>query len=248
MTKVGTCDTADIGVNEKKAHSHHQASLLMSTSTLLVDLHYLPSLEYFVTLLPYDTIRLEIHCSFQKQTYHNRCYILASQGVQRLTIPICKTGRAMPYSEVHIDYSQRWHDIHWRALCTAYGNAPYFSYFSEFFHAAFEKKPILLYEFSLSLLRQCLQLLQIEKKIELSTHYKSKSGESAEHLRDMRGKILPARRLDSNNYQPVQYAQVFGAAFNPNLSIVDLLFCKGPQAIAVLQQSMSSLSTHESKE
>lgn len=215
----------------------------VSTSTLLIDLHYLPSLEYFACLFPYNTIRLEAQESYHKQTYRNRCYVLTSQKVDRLTVPVCKGNSKLPYKIMEIDYSQPWEDLHWRALCTAYGKAPYFKYFADYFHAVFLRRYTYLFDLNLALLKTSLMLLQLEKKIELSEHYEK---ESVGHSVDARYSIHPQNRLGSSNYyHPVQYQQVFGKVCHPNLSIIDLLFCEGHNARTVLQRALSvKISAH----
>lgn len=205
----------------------------MSTPTLLIDLHYLPCLEYFACLLPYDTIRLEAHETYQKQTYRNRCYVLASQQVDRLTVPVIKGNSKIPYRALKLDDCQAWAPLHWRAICTAYSKAPFFTYLADYFHAVLFQRHVYLFDLNLKLLQTCLQLLQLEKKLELSTHYEKVP---AGHVVDARATILPGNRLGhSSYYQPTQYQQVFGSLFHPNLSILDLLFCKGHEACTILQ-------------
>jgi len=211
----------------------------VSALTLLIDLHYLPNLEYFTCLFPYDTIRLEAHESYQKQTYRNRCYILTSQKVDRLTVPVRKGSSKVPYKTTAIDYSQPWQDLHWRALCTAYSKAPYFEYFAENFHAIFLRRYTYLFDLNLALLQTCLALLQLDKKIELSEHYEKKL---VGHLVDARYSICPRNRPGrSIYYHPVPYQQVFSKVFHPNLSMIDLLFCKGHNARTILQQAVARM-------
>lgn len=208
---------------------------MLSSSTLLIDLHYLPSLAYFARLLPYSTIRLEAQESYQKQSYRNRCYILTSQKVDRLTIPIRKGNSKCPYSTIEIDYSQPWENWHWRALCTAYSKAPYFEYFAEYFRTILLRRYVYLFDLNLTLFQTCLQFLQLDKKIELSEHYEKGN---VNDVVDARHSVQPRGFLnDSMYYHPVQYKQVFGQIFYPNLSIIDLLFCKGHNAFYILNQS-----------
>jgi WbqC-like protein family len=207
----------------------------VSAFALLIDLHYLPSLEYFSRLFPYNTIQLEAQESYQKQTYRNRCYILTSQKVDRLTVPVRKSSRKFLYRTTEIDYSQPWRDLHWRALCTAYSKAPYFEYFAEYFRTILLRRYTYLFDLNLALLQTCLELLQLEKKVILSEHYEKKP---AEYLADARYSISPRHRLETRtDYHPVQYPQVFSKVFHPNLSIIDLLFCEGHNACAILQQA-----------
>jgi len=203
------------------------------TSTLLIDLHYLPCLEYFACVWPYDTIRLEAHETYQKHTYRNRCYILASQQVDRLTVPVVKGSSHTPYRTLAIDAHQAWASLHWRAICTAYSRAPFFAYFKDCFHTVLFQPHTSLFALNLELFQACLRALQWKKYIELSTHYeKTPAGDVV----DARSSILPSgRAVCSQDYLSTKYQQVFGNIFHPNLSIVDLLFCKGPEACAILQ-------------
>ncbi|MEM9417198.1 MAG: WbqC family protein, partial [Bacteroidota bacterium] len=204
----------------------------------LIDLHYLPSIAYCSCLLPYETIWLEAHEHYPKQTYRNRCYILTSQQVDRLTVPVRKTSSKTPYHTLAIDYSQPWPDLHWRALCTAYSKAPYFEYLAEHFRAILFQRHTHLFDLNLALLKTCLQLLQLKKHLQLSSHYEKVP---PSHFTDARGNIQPRHRLSpSPYYQPSPYPQLFGHKFHPNLSIIDLLFCEGPHAHALLQQSAAS--------
>jgi len=45
-------------------------------------------------------------------------------------------------------------------------------------------------------------------------------------------------RLDlPENYISVPYYQIFGNTFEPNLSIIDLIFSKGPESLEILLKS-----------
>lgn len=203
------------------------------SQSIWIDLHYLPCVTYFSHLLPYRTIKLATQAYYQKQTYHNRCYILTSQGVNRLTVPVRKGVSKLSYNKIKIDQDQPWAQLHWRTLCTAYRKAPYFDYFATYFHDIFLKKYTYLFDLNFALFQTCLQLLQLEKQIELT-----EANESAVHtyVVDESYNIHPRNRL-SQSYvqQSVPYLQVFGTTFHPNLSIIDLLFCQGKAAVAILR-------------
>ena len=200
--------------------------------TVLIDLHYLPSLAYFTYVLPYDTIQLESQENYQKQSYRNRCYLLTSQGITCLTVPIRKTRSKIAYKSIEIDHSQAWTRTHWRSFCTAYNKAPYFEYFSDQFYAILQQRHSYLFDLNVALLKTCLRLLQLEKKIELTTTYEK---HPPRDVLDVRYHVnLQNRPTNSHMFNQHTYQQVFGHTFYPNLSIVDLLFCKGKEAVDIL--------------
>ena len=221
-------------MGERRRYAHSMAT------TVQIDLHYLPSIEYFACLWSHDTIVLEAHGSYPKQTYCNRCYIRASQQIDRLTIPVIHQSTRRRYAEVAIDYTQPWADAHWRALCTSYSKSPYFTYFSDYFQAIYQQQYQSLFDLNLALLKTCLQLLQLDKTLVLSQHYEHML---PPHILDARGTITPQGRTQASRYcHYVPYAQVFGQGFTPNLSVIDLLFCMGNAAVDILQQSATKFT------
>lgn len=210
----------------------------MEPHTLLIDLPYLPCLEYFTWLLPYDQIALEIGGNYQKQTYSNRCYILGSKQVDRLTVPVIGGKKKISYCNMKIDYQQRWSICHWRSITTNYGKSPYFEYLADYFQPILLYPYTYLYELNLALLNLCLELLQLRKSVKTTREYIQSPSTG---ILDARYVVRPQTHFSMRNqYQPFCYQQVFGTEFTGNLSIIDLLFCKGPEACDILQKSCIS--------
>lgn len=64
---------------------------------------------------------------------------------------------------------------------------------------------------------------------------------SENNITDARSSILPGNRgLDSQYYHFFSYYQTFGEEFVNNLSIIDLIFCLGPEAETTLAQSVKN--------
>lgn len=201
---------------------------------MIIDLHYLPSLEYFACILQHDTITIEAHEYYEKQSYRNRCKILASNKIDILSIPVQNGNSKVLIRDLKIEYRQEWLRRHWGAIYSAYGKSPFFEYYADFFATVFEKKTDFLFDFNLELLTICLKLLKVEKKIIFTEEYQNVA------QNDYRGQIHPKRDYALNNiYQPIAYRQNFGNEFEPNLSIIDLLFCQGNQAVKVLEHSIT---------
>jgi hypothetical protein len=203
----------------------------------VLDLQYLPCLEYFACLISYENVLIEAHEHFQKQSYRNRCHILTASKVATLSVPVLKSNSKQLIRDVQVDYSQKWVTDHWRSISSAYGKAPFFEHYADFFEKIYTKKYKYLFDLNSELLTICLSLLKLSKKINFTGEY-IKSTEPA--LDDLRSVIHPKKEYNTSNlYTPVRYRQNFGNNFVSNLSIIDLLFCEGPQTLEIIRQSMT---------
>jgi hypothetical protein len=85
------------------------------------------------------------------------------------------------------------------------------------------------------LLSFCLAGLRFSPQVSVSASYEKNPPAGFSDFRSViTPKISPAARP---YYQAVPYLQVFGYPFVENLSLIDLLFCTGPQAGAILEAS-----------
>jgi len=206
---------------------------------ILIESQYLPSVAYFCLLARAEEIHLEVHENFEKQSYRNRMEIVGANQVQNLSIPVHHGGRKILITEVEIDYKQKWMNNHWRAIQSAYGKAPFFDYYGAYFKDEFEVEHKCLFDFNQSLLTLCLKLLRLKLNIVKSDVYTKTPPEG---VIDYRSHIHPKKPLDSLTwFQPQEYHQIFGKDFAPSMSILDLLFCTGPDALEVLYQSSAAL-------
>lgn len=208
----------------------------MSAISAVVELQYLPCLEYFTCFLKYDTVYIEVHEHYQKQSYRNRSHILTANKVAILSVPVVKGNSKQLIKEVQIDYNQKWTTDHWRTIYSAYGKAPFFEYYANFFERVYLKKHKYLFELNIELLTNCLSLLKLDSKLYFTEYYKNSTEVG---LKDLRSAIHPKSGGKNNNlYTPVRYRQNFGNNFVSNLSIIDVLFCEGPQSPELIRQSL----------
>ena len=185
-----------------------------------------------------EVLQLEQHEYFIKQTYRNRCRILTTNGVDVLSVPILEGNSKTLIRDIRIDYSQKWVNRHWRAIQSAYGKAPFFEYYADDFQQILQEKPIFLFELNLSILTVCLKYLQIEKPLSFTTVYENGS---INPLEDVRSVIHPKKNYQPwIQYTPVAYVHVFGNNFVKDLSILDILFCEGPNAYQIIKSGINS--------
>ena len=209
---------------------------------ILLALHYFPSVQFCSKFFTYSDIVLEQNEHYRKGSYRNRMHIGSANGLLRLTIPLMKgKNQQQAIREVRISYDEPWQRSHWRAICSAYGNAPFFEHFRDDFEILFEERTEFLFDFNLKVLSAVLTVLDIQPPIRLSTSFLP---EPPKGWDDFRNRISPRTTtcVDADFY-PVPYAQVFQerSGFLPNLSILDLIFCKGSEAVCILEESCSIL-------
>lgn len=187
-------------------------------------LHYLPCIEWFSFWLKSENAVIDVHEHFVKQTYRNRTRILSANGPLDLSIPVKKQAHHTPMNQMRIENDFTWQHQHWQTIVSAYQSSPYFEHYQPYFEVLYQKEFNLLKDWNEVLLLQCLKLMKVEKKIEFSSSYIEDSGQIVDYRKSISPKVASAFL-----HQP--YLQVFTEkfSFQPNLSILDLLFNKGPR-------------------
>ncbi len=202
-----------------------------SKDNVLISTAYLGPIQYFSKVCRYKNIFLEKHENYQKQSFRNRCYILSANGPLALTIPTIHTAVKIPITDVLIDNSTRWKNIHIRAIESAYRSSPFYIYYIDDLIAIYNKSHKYLWDLNNDFLQLILKLLNIEKSISFTTHFKN----VPEPFDDFSQCIHPKTKFhqDDKEFNVKPYFQVFENkfGFTTNLSIIDLLFNTGPESI-----------------
>lgn len=202
--------------------------------TVCIESHYFPSIAYFRAIHDADKLIIETKEYFVKQTYRNRCEIMTANGVDKLIVPLTAKHGKVSMQDVRIDYSQKWLNGHWRAIQSAYGNAPFFEFYTDALHKVLFSKKEFLYDLNMELLTICLKWLKLSPQIAETVTYEKITQSGILDLRDVisakNKDLLPAALISQ------QYTQVFGNMFVKNLSLIDLLFCEGPEALEVVKK------------
>ena len=206
---------------------------------VLLSTAYLPNIQYFSKLLLHEKTIIEIHETYQKQSYRNRCAIFDANGLLDLTIPVIKpNGNRTLTKDILIEYETNWQAVHWRAIVSAYGHSPFFEIFEPELIHLFEKKEKFLIDFNLNILTQIQKSLGIEFNIDLSDSFIPFTNNPF----DFRNSIHPKERMmkPDSYFHPVAYFQVFSLehGHKSNLSFIDLMFNEGPQSIDICKKSI----------
>ncbi len=195
--------------------THTLESYLHIGSKVIFPTTYFGPISWYRCWLNDTDALIEQYETFPKQTIRNRCQIMGSNGVQTLTIPVERQhGRQIKTCDLHITYQEKWQHQHWEALRSAYRNSPFYDYYAEFFEQLYTNHFDYLLDFNIKAMEIILKLLDSPKPIRLTSDY------------------MGVSEITMNeNTQP--YYQVFQDkhGFQPDLSIVDLLFNMGPEAM-----------------
>lgn len=206
---------------------------------ILLSSAYLPPVQYFAHLQSAEQVWIEQYDHYQKQTYRNRCVIAAPDGPLSLTVPIEKPNTQKAFMrDIRISDHGNWRHLHWNAIESAYNHTPFFEYYKDDFRPFYEKKFDFLVDYNEQLCQLVCQLIDIDTSFQRTESYIT---EPSNTIIDLRDAIHPKKEvMDDASFSAVPYYQVFQErlGFLPNLSIIDLLFNMGPEAILVLQKSI----------
>lgn len=215
---------------------------------------YIPWRGYFHQISKADLFVFYDDVQYDKHGWRNRNQIKTAQGKQWLTIPVHSTGvtQGVTIKDVKIDWSKPWARNHLKALTISYSKAPHFKKYLPLLESFYERQDEYIAEFTIEttiILTRELgihhtrfmrsselsgieqqktdRLIQILEQVG-ATHYIS--GPSAKDY------IEPEKFFDAHisleymQYDYPEYSQLY-PPYDPYISILDLLFMTGSQAI-----------------
>lgn len=209
-------------------------------STALLQTTYFGPIQWYQKLYRYDQTLIEQYDSYQKQTYRNRCVIATANGLQALTVPVEHNVQRSTFSvqckDLRISDHNQWRRVHWNALQSAYSESPFFDYYADDIRPFFEKKYEFLVDFNEAIRQTVCDLLDIQPKVEYTSSFLSPLTSHLSSLDDFREVINAKHPQADADFQPRRYWQVFEGkhGFQANLSILDLLFNMGNEAVFYL--------------
>ncbi len=218
----------------------------MQSGVLILPTTYLGPISYYRAILGSPAYKVEVWESFPKQTMRNRCRIAGANGVQTLSIPVCKSESKQFTKDVQISYQTAWQHQHWNALRSAYEHTPFFTYFADYFRPFYEKRYTYLLDFNMGLHEVVVSLLKNhEPRIKNQVPYVG----NEQSLNTLNSLITDTwsgdkdldRYFQETHLKDVstrEYHQIFADkhGFQENLSIVDVLFNLGTEALDYVQR------------
>jgi len=174
--------------------------------------------------------------------------IPTTNGPLALTIPT-NHNTSLAMKDIRISDHANWRHVHWNALLSAYGESPFFEYYQDDIRPFYEKKYEFLFDFNMEITEKMIELLDIRPKISITNEYflseerkvkreefNSFTNHKVESIKDFREAIRPKKPLPDAEFESKRYYQVYEQrfGFQPNMSILDLLFNEGNEAIFYL--------------
>jgi len=201
---------------------------------LLVESQYFPTVTLFKKSIEVLNIKIAEYETWRKMSFRNRCVVAGANGPINLSIPLLE-GREQKkvMKEVVIDNRKAWQSQHWKTITSCYNRSPWFDYFSPELEGLYRQPFELLVDWN----RACFAWANtmLGKGLSVEYIYNEVDSFSGAEVIDWRNKLMPKSIL-TDFPEPVKYRQVFEEriGFVPHLSILDLLFCEGKNARAML--------------
>ncbi|NER82511.1 MAG: WbqC family protein [Leptolyngbya sp. SIO1D8] len=215
---------------------------------------YFPYLGFFHKLAQADIFVVMDNVEFLRRGLQHRNKIKTAQGDQWLTVPVLHRQKQL-INEVKINPDFPWARKHWGALCTNYSPAPYFDLYADDLQEILFQDWKSLHELNLTLLIWTMRALSIDipivqlselpvtgqksqrlieacQAINADTYLSGIGGKNYMNLDEFEAANI---KVIWQNFTPPIYPQLFSdVGFIPNLSILDVLFCCGPDSCQFL--------------
>ncbi|MFH6769950.1 WbqC family protein [Gaetbulibacter aquiaggeris] len=203
---------------------------------ILIHPTYFPNIAHFVAIVKADKLTFEYDDNFVKQTYRNRTYIYAANGKLLLNIPVVHSQKdRKKYKDVKISQETSWQSHHWKSLLSAYSTSPFFEYYQDELIYLFKTKTKYLLDFNLNCFEAICDCLQFDSGYSKTDDYQKIVKDTTDF------RYLVNAKIEDPQFEP--YSQVFDDkhGFINNLSVLDLLFNEGPNALSYLESQSTSI-------
>jgi hypothetical protein len=191
---------------------------------------------------------------FDKRGWRNRNQIKTTRGKQWLTIPVYSKGSQtehIPINQIKIVWDSSWNMDHWKAIQMAYSKAPYFETYAPMLEEFYNQRPEYLADFTIETTIALARALGINQTKFLRSSDLNASGQKTDRLIQVLSAVGATHYISGPSakdyiendtfkeagitleymvYNYPEYTQLY-PPFEPQVSILDLLFMTGPDAL-----------------
>jgi hypothetical protein len=215
---------------------------------------YIPWRGYFHQIAKADVFIFYDDVQYDKRGWRNRNQIKSPHGPLWLTIPVHSKGAQIehiPINKIEISWDRSWNRDHWRTIQSAYARTPYFKEYVPLLETIYQREDALLVDFTIEstiVLARALgiqhtrflrssdldvsgsktdRLIAILAKVKANSYL---SGPSAQAYIEPNKFSQAGIQLEYMTYDYPEYPQLY-PPFEAQISILDLLFMTGPDAL-----------------
>lgn len=187
---------------------------------------YFPNILIMGSAVYSGKLSIQTNENYQKRSLRNSCNILTANGVINLAIPL-KAGKNnhSPIKSVLISYDTPWKKLHKRTIETAYKRSAFYEHYKDVIENALSYQTEFLFDFNYQILLLFRKTLKLPFEISYSERFDNDYLKMVNKFAD---KTISSELCQICTSYPQVFEYKFG--FTPCLSIIDLLFCLGPQA------------------
>ncbi|MFP4369344.1 MAG: WbqC family protein [Candidatus Kapaibacterium sp.] len=213
--------------------------------------NYVPWKGYFDIINKCDKFIFYDETQYTKNDWRNRNIIKTKDGLKWISVPVKTKGKKnQMIMEAEIS-DPAWKETHWKTICHSYSKAPFFKiYEKEFEEMWLSCDDIYLSNINYQFIKKISYILEIDTKFYFSSEFKY-SGNKSEKLLDIcreagadryltgpKAKDYLDESIFEKNGIEIEYMNYGGypeyeqlyPPFKHAVSIIDLLFSKGPDA------------------
>lgn len=224
-------------------------------NVVLLQPSYIPWRGYFDQIRRADLFIFYDDVQYDKHGWRNRNQIKTSQGKQWLTIPVHSKGvtSGVPIKDVRIDWSKPWAKTHVKSFITAYNKAPFFKQYLPLLESFYEaRRDEFLADFTIETTIALARTLGITStRFMRSSELTDVTGQKTDRILSILAKVNATHyisgpsagsyiepekfqqagiTLEYMDYHYPEYPQLH-PPFDTYVSILDLLFMTGPDAL-----------------
>ena len=214
---------------------------------------YIPWRGYFHQIQKADVFVFYDDVQYDDRGWRNRNRVKTDRGVKWLTIPVRSRGVQFSNAlsrDIRISWDRPWAHKHWATIRHAYGRAPHFARYTDFLEAFYLRHDEFLADFTIDFTVALARELGLTRTRFLRSSDLPVAGTKTDRLLALLAAVGadhyisgPSARayidedkvraagvtLEYISYDYPEYEQLY-PPYDPRVSIIDLLFMKGPAA------------------
>lgn len=219
--------------------------------------NFLPYGGFFKKVIMSDIFIILDNAQFSKSDFHNRNRIKSNTGSLWITIPVKTSGKlAQSIEQVEMIEKIPWRKKHLRSFEQYYRKAPFFDKIYPIIEEIYSLETDNLAEFNINIIKRISKYLEIDTEIKAASSLKAEGlsterlvnicrelsggkylyGEGGKNYMDFNLFEAAGIELELCAFHPEPYPQM-GGGFEPNLSIVDIMFNLGDGTVEFLKNA-----------